>query len=260
MRTAEERQLEKELKNKQKIAEAIVAIDEAIANFENFARTLDDDIDEAFLQGDDELAEELLQCQADMEEMAREFKYIKTSIRSMANMTLAFSSIAKLPSYIKGCNKVLRGIPSLRGISRGFGDLRRNVGRFRQQIRGMRDDLRSGKGKRYADIYTGTRQHDADTLARCRERSEARLAARFGGAYVPSTATAGATATASAPATATATAGATYGGGAPAAPAGAAPTSPAGAAPGAAPTAGGAGIDDLLGMMNDVNGGGNGAV
>ena len=252
MKTAEERQLEKELKNKQKIAEAIVAIDEAIENFEGFARSLDNDIDEAAMNGDDELSNELLECQADMEDMAREFKYIKTSIRAMANMTLALSSVQKLPAYIKGCNKVLRGIPSLRGISKGFSDLRRSVGRFREQIRGMREDMRSGKGKRYADIYKGTRQHDADTLKRCQEKRDARIAARMGGL---STNPVGATVSAPVTAPATNTAGATYGGGS-SAPVGGAPTD---AAPASPANGGGAdvGIGDLLGMMGDVNNGGN---
>lgn len=254
MKTAEERQLEKELKIKEKIANAIVEIDEAINTFETFARSLDNEIDEAALNGDDDLSNELLEVQADMEDMAREFKYIKTSIRSMANITLAFNSISKLPAYIKGCNKVISGIPSLAGISKGFNALRRKLGRFRQQIRGMRDDMRTGKGKRYTDIYTGTRQHDADTRKRCQERRDARIAARLGGIAVATPVTAEATTPATNPATNMA--GATVGGGAGtgATPASSTPAGDTGA------SVGGAGINDLLGMMDDVNGGGNGAV
>ncbi|MBQ2809944.1 MAG: hypothetical protein IKA43_03545 [Clostridia bacterium] len=253
MKTAEERQMEKELKIKEKIANAIVEIDEAVNTFESFARSLDNEIDEAALNGDDELSNELLQVQADMEDMAREFKYIRTSIRSMANITLAFNSVSKLPAYIKGCNKVISGIPSLTGISKGFNALRRKLGRFRQQIRGMRDDMRTGKGKRFTDIYTGSRQSDADTLKRCQERREARIAARLGGV-----ATTPVTAEATTPATNPATnmAGATVGGGAGA---GATP-SPSAPAGDSGASAGGAGINDLLGMMDDVNGGGNGTI
>ena len=79
MKTAEERQMEKELKIKEKIANAIVEIDEAVNTFESFARSLDNEIDEAALNGDDELSNELDSSSQDTRTSAKESRITKSN-------------------------------------------------------------------------------------------------------------------------------------------------------------------------------------
>ena len=237
MKSAQTKKLEKEAAQRQQMRETLVELENGVKAFDAYIIALDEKIDEAVLNGDDDLAEEILLNQATAMDIQRDFKYIKNAIEQDVLTSEVLSSFATLPACLKNCASILAKLPKFDSLTKSMKDLRSKLGKTSTELKKMRDAVRKGgKTNTVLDYFDKSQKADSDNYQKCKERMEARLAAKFGGATNPVANPA--TNVAAAPANNVAgnagNTGANGGNG------------------------GGAGIGDVLGMISDVNNGGNG--
>ena len=229
---AEQKKKEQERENERRIAETIVSLDKATNTFKAYITALDAEIDEAAMNGDDKLAEEILFCQAEAMDIARAFVSIKTSLKTQAITAKAAGSLASLPAYIKGCQNILSTMPKFGSLSKDLSVLKDNLGKAKEQLSDLRGALSVKDDISSITASVGAAKTDSDSYQKCKAAMEARLAAKLGVATNPVAAPANNVA--------------------------AAPANNVAGNAGANGGNGGAGIGDVLGMISDVNNGGNG--
>jgi hypothetical protein len=230
---SEIRKQEKNEQDKLQMKKSMVEMDDAIKNCDSYIKALRKRATEAALKEDNELVEQIIENIATVMEIQRDFSYIRNAIELEIVTADLLSSFVSLPGCLKSVSDVLKRLPKIGNISKSLNDIRGSLGKTKGELAKMRDAVKKSKSKSkdnsVIDFFKKEEKKDSDINKKVRDLIESDVAAAI----------AGGTSVSSAPATNTAQA----------------PANNVAGNVGAGNGGASAGINDIFGMISDVNNG-----
>ena len=172
---------DKELKRLNQIAEGVAKISEAREAIEHLSRQYNAWIDEAAELGEDEYSDQLIAEKVELDEFARNLKFLEVQVRESAVTANTFNGLQKLQVAMAACKSLLTTSPNLKKLGKQMASFKSSLAKARTSLKDLREELSASKDPVYADLF-GTKTADdpniAKRIAAEKAAREARLAAK----------------------------------------------------------------------------------
>lgn len=166
--------ISKDLKQEQRIAEALATVIEARESVNSLASQYDQWIDQAAELGEDSYSDQLIAEQVDLELFSGDLKFIEVQIRKNAVSSRALGRLKALNTVIKACKTLNKGL-DLQKTGQKLAGLKSTLESSKTTLRDLRNEL-SGKDP-YADLFgKHTTKEDPKVLSLIEAKKQAREA------------------------------------------------------------------------------------
>ena len=172
---------DKQLKQYKQIGESVAMITETRETVEQLAKRYDEWIDEAAELGEDSYSDQLIEEQIDLEDFARDLKFLEAKVIQNAISAKTFNELKKLPAAMTSCRKLLLGSPNMKKLVKQMSDFGQSIDKSRASLKDLRAELSSSKDPLYADLFGDKKTFDpkrASKIDAKKKAREARFAAK----------------------------------------------------------------------------------
>jgi len=173
--------IKKEEKQKKQIAESITTLGKNRESLEAGAKALDEAIDEAAIEGQNELSEDLIEQQVDLIDICNIIKFVEHKSKTDACIANALNTgLRDLPKALKTCNNLICSVKNIKGISKQLDIFKASLSANKNALNKLRDELLKSKDKVLGDIFKEKKATADKEKAKKIEEAKALRAARIG--------------------------------------------------------------------------------
>lgn len=173
---------DKELKKLNQIAEGVAQITEAREAIMHLSSQYNNWIDEAAELGEDEYSDQLIADKVELDEFARNLKFLEVQVRESAVTANTFNGLQKLHAAMDACKSLLTAGPNLKKLGKQMASFRTSLEKARTSLKDLRSELSASKDPVYTDLFgkkTADDPNIAKKIAAEKAAREARLAAKI---------------------------------------------------------------------------------
>lgn len=169
--------IDREVQQLNQVAEGVTMIRDARNSMEQLAVKYDAWIDEAALLGEDEYSDQLIADQVELEEFARDLKFLETRIVEGATTAKAFNSLSRLPAALKACKSLLAQGPDLKKLGKQMATFKKSMDSQRSSLKDLRAELSSSSHDTvYAELFGRKATEDPKITEKIEDKKRAREA------------------------------------------------------------------------------------
>ncbi len=167
---------DKQLKQYKQIGESVAMITETRETLEQLAERYDEWIDEAAELGEDSYSDQLIEEQIDLEDFARDLKFLEKKVIQNAISAKTFNELKKLPAAMATCKKLLSGAPDMKRLVKQMSEFGRALDKSRSSLKDLRAELSTSKDPLYADLFGDRKSYDPKRESRIEAKKKEREA------------------------------------------------------------------------------------
>lgn len=131
----------KEEKQQKKIAEGMTDIQLAAENLGRYAATLDEAIDHAALNNEDQYSDSLIEQKIAVMELKSDFDFIYMQLKDQVSAAAAFNSLKNMPEILDACKKITSKVPNMSKLSKSMSSFRDTMKQYSEDFKKLRNKL-----------------------------------------------------------------------------------------------------------------------
>lgn len=131
----------KEEKQQKKIAEGMTDIQLAAENLSRYAATLDEAIDHAALNNEDQYSDSLIEQKIAVMELKSDFDFIYMQLKDQVSAAAAFNSLKNMPEILDACKKITSKVPNMSKLSKSMSSFRDTMKQYSEDFKKLRNKL-----------------------------------------------------------------------------------------------------------------------
>lgn len=187
--------VDKQMKQYEKIAEAMTVIQGARESMERLALDYVKAIDEAAHDQQEAYSDQLIEDKVDLEMFAEDLKFLELQIKTNAKTAQAFGDLQSLPEAMDACRSLMNKAPRWDTLGKKMEGLQEALSDARMSVKHMREALSKSSNPAFVELFGRKNEKDpkiAQRIAAEKEAREARLVAKYSKGESPVASNAGA--------------------------------------------------------------------
>lgn len=156
--------MSKEEKQQLKIAEGMTAIQEAAERLDRYAASLDEAIDAAALNNEDEYSDSLIEQKLSVLALKSDFDFILMQLKDQVSAASAFNSLKEMPKILNACKQIAGKVPDMSKLTKSMSSFRTMTKQYAADLKKLREKLsqsREGQTKKTWDNLFAPSESDA---------------------------------------------------------------------------------------------------
>ncbi len=174
--------IDKEMKQYEKIAEAMTVIQGARESMERLAMEYIKSIDDAAHDQQEAYSDQLIEDKIEIEMFAEDLKFLELQIKTNAKTAQAFGELQTLPEAMDACKSLMRKAPRWDVLGKKMEGLKEALSDARMSVKNMREALSKTSNPALVDLFGRKNDKDpklAERIADEKKAREARLVAKY---------------------------------------------------------------------------------
>lgn len=133
--------MSKEEKQQLKIAEGMTAIQEATERLDRYAASLDEAIDAAALNNEDEYSDSLIEQKLSVLALKSDFDFILMQLKDQVSAASAFNSLKEMPKILNACKQIAGKVPDMSKLTKSMSSFRDTMKQYSEDFKKLRNKL-----------------------------------------------------------------------------------------------------------------------
>ena len=147
------KKIDKEYKRREELAEATLALKDAVSLFDKLSVQYTQWADEMAKDGDVEGSDDMLMEKAEMLEFRDIFVAMEKELMRNVTITEAFAGLPQLVKAIVGCKKSFAKMPDLKKLGKDIADTRKAINGAKESLSALRSVIRNPKDKEMVRLF-----------------------------------------------------------------------------------------------------------
>lgn len=179
----------KEEKQQKTIAEGIGALADAVECLDTYSKTLDDAIDAAAINKEDEYSDSLIEQKVSVVLLKSDFEFMLLQLKDQVSAAQAFNSLKDLPDVLNACKQIASKVPDLSKLTASMASFREMTQQYAKDVKNLREKLSQSRSKKSVWATIGLPKaddkHQQGLIEAEKQARASRLALKVSGNIAP---------------------------------------------------------------------------